>query len=73
MHEELIGEGETAESTSHAKILRVTRPTVDAAWLEEQMGVLERLVEEGDTLELVSQLTSMMQAPQRSTSRITTA
>jgi len=64
MHEELIGEGETAESTSHAKILRVTRPTVDAAWVEEQIMVLERLVEEGDTLGLVSLLTAMMRDPQ---------
>ena len=64
MHEELIGEGETAESTSHAKILRVTRPTVDAAWVEEQIVVLERLVEEGDTLGLVSLLTAMMRDPQ---------
>ena len=73
MHEELIGEGEKAEPTSNAKILRVTRPNVDAAWLDDQIGTLERLVEEGDTLELVSQLTQMMQAPQRSVSRITTA
>ena len=73
MHEELIGEGESAEPTSHAKILRVTRPTVNAAWLEEQIPLLERLVEEGDTLELVSLLSSMMQAPQRSASRVSTA
>jgi FlaA1/EpsC-like NDP-sugar epimerase len=73
MHEELIGEGETADPTSHPKILRVTRPTVDAAWLDEQIAVLERLVEEGDTLGLVSLLTSMMSAPQRAASRITSA
>jgi FlaA1/EpsC-like NDP-sugar epimerase len=73
MDEELIGEGETAEATSHAKILRVTRPTVDAAWVEEQIVVLERLVEEGDTLGLVSLLTAMMRAPQRAATPIVPA
>jgi FlaA1/EpsC-like NDP-sugar epimerase len=65
MHEELIGEGETATPTANAKISRVTRPGVDAAWLEEKIGVLERLVEDGETLELVSLLSSMMREPQR--------
>ena len=69
MHEELIGEGETAEPTSSPKILRITRPTVDAAWLEEQTAVLERLVEEGDTLELVSLLSTLMREPQRAATR----
>jgi len=66
MHEELIGEGETAAPTTNPKILRVTRPTVDAIWLEDQISVLQRLVEEGDTLELVSLLTAIMRDPQRS-------
>jgi FlaA1/EpsC-like NDP-sugar epimerase len=70
MHEELIGEGETAEPTSSPKILRITRPTVDAAWLEEQIAALERLVEEGDTLELVSLLSALMREPQRSATRV---
>jgi FlaA1/EpsC-like NDP-sugar epimerase len=70
MHEELVGEGETAAPTANPKILTVTRPTVDAAWLEEQIGVLERLVEEGDTLELVSRLSSLMREPQRAPTRV---
>jgi FlaA1/EpsC-like NDP-sugar epimerase len=73
MNEELIGEGETAGATSHAKILRVTRPTVEAAWVEEQIVVLERLVEEGDTLGLVSLLTAMMRDPQRAATPIVPA
>jgi FlaA1/EpsC-like NDP-sugar epimerase len=73
MNEELIGEGETAEATSHAKILRVTRPTVEAAWVEEQIVVLERLVEEGDTLGLVSLLTAMMRDPQRAATPVVSA
>lgn len=65
MHEELVGEGETAAPTSHPKILGLTRPTVDGEWLEEQLGALERLVEEGETLQLVSLLATMMREPQR--------
>jgi FlaA1/EpsC-like NDP-sugar epimerase len=70
LHEELVGEHETATPTSHSKIMKVTRPAVDAAWLDEQLGVLERLVEEGDTLELVSVLTSMMRSPQQAPARV---
>jgi FlaA1/EpsC-like NDP-sugar epimerase len=70
MHEELIGEGETAEPTSSSKILKITRATVDAGWLEEQIAVLERLVEDGDTLELVSLLSTLMREPQRSPTRV---
>lgn len=70
MHEELIGDGETAAPTANAKIMKVTRPTVDATWLEEQITVLERLVEEGDTLELVSVLSSLMREPQRATTHV---
>src|SRR6185436_17213956 len=54
LHEELWGNGETVGKTQHAKILAVTRPPIDAAWLEDALGDLERLVAEGETLELVS-------------------
>jgi FlaA1/EpsC-like NDP-sugar epimerase len=72
LHEELVGEHETVTATQHSKILRVTRPAVDAAWLEEQLGMLERLVEEGDTLELISLLGGVVREPQRvsSTERV---
>jgi len=70
LHEELVGEHETATPTSHPKIMKVTRPAVDAGWLDEQLGVLERLVEEGDTLELVSVLTSMMRIPRQASMRV---
>jgi FlaA1/EpsC-like NDP-sugar epimerase len=65
LHEELWGDGETVGSTPHPKILSVTRPTIDAAWLEEELGELERLVAEGETLELVSRLAAMIKQPQR--------
>jgi FlaA1/EpsC-like NDP-sugar epimerase len=65
LHEELWGDGETVGSTPHPKILSVTRPTTDAAWLEEELGELQRLVAEGETLELVSRLAAMIKQPQR--------
>jgi FlaA1/EpsC-like NDP-sugar epimerase len=68
MHEELWGEGETVVATDHPKIMRVTRDRVDADWLDEQLGHLRQLVEEGDTLELVSRLAAVVGAPQRVTS-----
>jgi FlaA1/EpsC-like NDP-sugar epimerase len=63
LHEELWGEGETVVPTSHAKIMRVSGPIVDAEWLEEELADLERLVEDGETLEVVSRLSMMMRAP----------
>ena len=65
LHEELCGDGETVGPTSHPKILRSTRPPVDATWLDDELGELERLVDEGDTLELVSTLAAMMKEPRR--------
>ena len=44
---------------------RVTRPAIDAAWLEEELGELERLVADGETLELVSRLGAMIKEPRR--------
>jgi FlaA1/EpsC-like NDP-sugar epimerase len=63
LHEELWGEGETAVPTTHSKIMRVSGPIVDAAWLHEELADLERLVREGETLELVSRLAGMMREP----------
>ena len=64
-HEELWSEDETVEPTSLPKILQVTRPPIEAAWLENQLAALERLVEEGETLELVSLLATMVGSPSR--------
>ncbi|HZB24078.1 MAG TPA: nucleoside-diphosphate sugar epimerase/dehydratase [Gaiellaceae bacterium] len=65
LHEELWSEGETVDTTSHAKINRATHPPVDAAWLQEELNALERLVEEGDTLGLVSRLAAIVREPRR--------
>jgi FlaA1/EpsC-like NDP-sugar epimerase len=63
LHEELWGEGEQVFATAHPKIRRVSGPIVDAAWLEEELAELERLVEDGETLEAVSRLATMSRAP----------
>ena len=65
LHEELWGDGETVGETPHPKILAVTRPPIDAAWLEDELGELERLVADSETLELVSKLAAMMKEPRR--------
>ncbi len=53
LHEELVGDGETVSPTSHEAILLLTRSPVEPTWLEAELRELERLVDEGDTLEVV--------------------
>ena len=65
VHEVLWNEGEAVGPTSHPKIMRAARPQIDAAWLEEALGELERLVDDGDTLGVVSKLGSMVSEPVR--------
>jgi FlaA1/EpsC-like NDP-sugar epimerase len=65
VHEVLWNEGETVGPTSHPKIMRAARPQIDAAWLEESLTDLERLVEEGDTLAVVAKLRTMVAEPVR--------
>jgi len=65
LHEVLWNEGETVGPTSHPKIMRAARPQIDAAWLEETLAELERLVEEGDTLGVVAKLPAMGAQPGR--------
>jgi FlaA1/EpsC-like NDP-sugar epimerase len=63
LHEELWGDDEEVSETGQAKILRVTRQPVDAEWLEGELVELERLVDAGETLELISRLSTMMREP----------
>jgi FlaA1/EpsC-like NDP-sugar epimerase len=65
LHEELWAESETVSATQHPKIMLVTRPAIDVAWLEEELTELERLVEAGETLDLVARLGSMTREPRR--------
>jgi FlaA1/EpsC-like NDP-sugar epimerase len=63
LHEELWADGEHVLETPHPKIRRVSGPVVDAVWLEEELRELERLVEAGETLEVVSRLAVMVRDP----------
>jgi FlaA1/EpsC-like NDP-sugar epimerase len=69
LHEELWGAGETVVATAHPKIRRVSGPVIDAVWLEEELGELERLVEAGETLEVVSRLAAMSREPRYAVTR----
>jgi FlaA1/EpsC-like NDP-sugar epimerase len=73
MHEELIGENETVSPTGHPKIMRVTRSGINGPWLQGRLGELEGLVEEGDTLQVVTSLSQMMKDTARSGSAILSA
>jgi hypothetical protein len=52
--------------TSHEAILLLTRPPIDAHWLEEELDALLRLVEAGETLDLVGRLHSLVGSPRPS-------
>jgi FlaA1/EpsC-like NDP-sugar epimerase len=65
IHEELWAEDEARGATTHPKIMRLSRPPVDPDWLEAQLAELERLADEGDTLEVVAKLGSIVREPVR--------
>ena len=65
LHEELVSDGETATPSPHPKIDLITRLPVDADWLEAELAELERLVTDGETLELVGALRRIVEAPKR--------
>jgi FlaA1/EpsC-like NDP-sugar epimerase len=65
LHEELWTAGETVGPTSHPKILRAARPPIDAEWLADELTELERMVQRGETLDVVSRLTAMLREPKR--------
>jgi FlaA1/EpsC-like NDP-sugar epimerase len=63
LHEELWGDDESVGQTTHPKIMRLSRPPVDPGWLADQLVELERLADEGDTLEVVAKLGSIVREP----------
>jgi FlaA1/EpsC-like NDP-sugar epimerase len=65
VHEELWGEYESVGETVHPKILRLSRPPVDGDWLDVQLAELERLADEGDTLEVVAKLGAIVEQQER--------
>ena len=67
IHEELWSDDEVVGETAHPKIMRLSRLPVDAAWLARELHELERLADEGDTLEVVGKLSAIVRAPKRET------
>jgi FlaA1/EpsC-like NDP-sugar epimerase len=65
LHEELWNAGEYVGPTKHPKIMRATREPIDAEWLDEELDELERMVQRGETLDVVSKLATMMREPRR--------
>jgi FlaA1/EpsC-like NDP-sugar epimerase len=65
IHEELWSDADEVGETTHPKIMRLSRPPVDPDWLAGQLAELERLADEGDTLEVVGKLRTIVDKPQR--------
>ena len=65
LHEELWNDGELVGPTKHPKIMRASRQPVDADWLDDQLDELQRMVERGETLDVVSKLATMIREPTR--------
>jgi FlaA1/EpsC-like NDP-sugar epimerase len=65
LREVLVGDDETVSATRHPKIDLISRPPVDPDWLEAELALLERLVEDGETLELVGELRRLVEDPRR--------
>lgn len=65
LHEELWSEDEAVGATTHPKIMRLSRPPIDPGWLDQELAVLQRLADEGDTLEVVARLGAIVRAPAR--------
>ena len=65
LHEELWAANEIVSPSSHEAILQSSRDPIDAVWLEQELGELRRLVEDGETLEVVGRLTAMTREPRR--------
>jgi len=65
LHEELWAEGEDAVATANPKIFRCKAQEVDPAWLDDELAGLMRLVDEGDTLEAVGKLGTIVRASRR--------
>ena len=65
LKEELWGDGEVSTATSHPKILRASSAPIDPVWLDEELADLERLVETGETVDVVARLSEMVASPRR--------
>ena len=73
LKEDLWDVGESSTTTSHPKILRAASAPIDPAWLDDEMAELERLVDAGETVQVVARLAEMIQGPQRLDAKAATA
>jgi FlaA1/EpsC-like NDP-sugar epimerase len=65
LHEELWTADDYVTPSEHPAIMQLDRPPIDSAWLEIELQELERLVEGGETLELVGRLAAIAREPRR--------
>ena len=65
LHEELWSDDETVIPSDHEAILLVTRPPIHASWLEDELDGLARLVDGGETLDLIGRLNAIVAGPRR--------
>ena len=65
LHEELWSDDESVTPSDHEAINLVTRPPIDGHWLEDELDELARLVEAGETLELVGSMSQIVSSPRR--------
>jgi FlaA1/EpsC-like NDP-sugar epimerase len=63
LYEKLWTDDESVSPSEHPKIMRLSREPVDPAWLTEQLEELERMADEGDTLEVIAKLGSIVREP----------
>src|SRR5262249_8763434 len=63
LHEELFEAWERVTPTQHGKIMRATRPRIDADWLDSELAVLEQLCVEGAATALTNRLEELRRRP----------
>jgi FlaA1/EpsC-like NDP-sugar epimerase len=73
LHEELIGDGETVEPTSHPKILALTRVAIDPVWLDVQLEDLAELVRADDAPAVVRRLSEIAPSGRRGNGALSVA
>jgi FlaA1/EpsC-like NDP-sugar epimerase len=65
LYEKLWADDEQVFPSTHSKIMRLRRKPVADRWLQQQLMELERLADEGDTLEVVAKLNTIVRDPVR--------
>ena len=73
LHESLWANGESPVNTVHPKIQRCVGTQVDETWLTDELDELERLVDLGETVEVVGRLNAILDAPDPARRQDTTA